>query len=29
MFEIETNSRIKYSLAIREGKLILDEDYYK
>jgi Mg-chelatase subunit ChlD len=29
MFEIETNSRIKYSLAIREGKLISDDDYYK
>jgi len=29
MFKIETNSRIKYSLAIREGKLISDDDYYK
>ena len=29
MFEIETHSRIKYSLAIREGKLISDDDYYK
>lgn len=29
MFDIETNSRIKYSLAIREGKLISDDDYYK
>jgi hypothetical protein len=28
MFEIETNSRIKYSLAIREGKLISDDEYY-
>jgi hypothetical protein len=28
MFEIETDSRIKYSLAIRKGKLISDDEYY-